>query len=218
MMRRFCLIARINKDGIFGNDKATLAKMVGLTPPPHGAWTDNNGQPIYFDGIDNSEYILGNAKHSARRTWVYIDGERFMGARADVAGDPDNPDLNIAWKYLWTATDTWLGSDQDLGATVAVYNLTMDPFEKYDMLFNGAVTARLAQPSPGKYAGQDNGWVAALIVPVVMEFNKSIVDYPSIKRSPGGASYDWRPNLQNPDNPVPLLDMNDPPRIKAAAA
>jgi Sulfatase len=35
---------------------ATLAKMVGLTPPPHGAWTDNNGKPIYFDSIDNSAY------------------------------------------------------------------------------------------------------------------------------------------------------------------
>jgi arylsulfatase len=194
---------------------ATLAKMAGLTPPPHGAWTDNNGKAIYFDSIDNSDYILGKAKHSARRAWAYIDGEQFMGARADVAGDPSNPDLNIAWKYLWTAKDTWLGSEQDLGATGAVYNLTMDPFEKYDMLFNGAVTSRLAGPSPGKWAGQDNGWVAALIVPVVMEFNKSIVDFPSIKRVPGGASTDWRPDLQRPDNPVPLLDMKKPPNIKS---
>ena len=194
---------------------ATLAKMVGLTPPPHGAWTDNNGKPIYFDSIDNSDYILGKAKHSARRTWVYIDGEKFMGARADIAGDPSNPDLNIAWKYLWTAKDTWLGSEQDLGAIGAVYNLTMDPFEKYDMIFNGAVTARLPGASPGKYAGQDNGWAAALIVPVVMEFNKSIVEFPSIKRVPGGASTDWRPDLQRPDNPLPLLDMKHPPQIKA---
>jgi hypothetical protein len=87
----------------------------------------------------------------------------------------------------------------------------MDPFEKYDMTFNGAVTSRLAQPSPGKYSGQDNGWIFALISPVVMEFNKSIVDYPSIKRAPGGASNDWRPNLQDPNNPVPLLDMKKPP-------
>ena len=41
---------------------ATLAKMVGLTPPPHGAWMDNNGKPIYFDSIDNSAYILGQGK------------------------------------------------------------------------------------------------------------------------------------------------------------
>jgi arylsulfatase A-like enzyme len=35
---------------------ATLASMVGLTPPPHGAWKDNDGKPIYFDSIDNSAY------------------------------------------------------------------------------------------------------------------------------------------------------------------
>jgi arylsulfatase len=80
---------------------------------------------------------------------------------------------------------------------------------------NGAVTARLPGASPGKYAGQDNGWAAALIVPVVMEFNKSIVEFPSIKRVPGGASTDWRPDLQRPDNPLPLLDMKHPPQIKA---
>jgi hypothetical protein len=42
------------------------------------------------------------------------------------------------------------------------------------------------------------------------------VDYPSIKRSPGGASNDWRPNLQNPDNPVPLVDIKNPPKVKGA--
>ena len=122
--------------------------------------------------------------------------------------------LVFAWKYMWTAKDTWLESEQNLGAIGAAYNLTMDPFEKYDMVFNGAVAARLAQSSPGKYAGQDNGWVLALKFPVVMEFNKSIADYPSIKRSPGGASNDWRPKLQDPNNPVPLLDMKNPPQIK----
>jgi arylsulfatase len=49
---------------------ATLAALVGLTPPPHGAWVGNDGKPIYFDSIDNSAYILGKAKHSARKTWV----------------------------------------------------------------------------------------------------------------------------------------------------
>ena len=77
---------------------ATLATMVGLTPPPHGAWTDNDGKPIYFDSIDNSAYITGKARHSARTSWIYIDGESFAGARADIGDDPENPDLHIAWK------------------------------------------------------------------------------------------------------------------------
>ena len=103
---------------------ATLATMVGLTPPPHGAWVDNDGKPIYFDSIDNSAYILGKTKHSARTTWIYTDGENFAGARADIGDDPNNPDIHIAWKYLYTAKDTWLGPKADLGGIGSLYNLT----------------------------------------------------------------------------------------------
>ena len=185
---------------------ATLATMVGLTPPPPGAWTDNDGKPIYFDSIDNSAYILGKARHSARTSWIYIDGETFAGARGDV-GD-DNSDLHIAWKELFTAKDTWLGPKQDLGAIGSYYNLTMDPYEKYDMTFNGAVSTRTPTTSPGRYAGYDNGWVISLLSPEILEFDKSIVDFPNIKRFPGGASNDMNPNLQDPANPVPLMDIH----------
>ena len=187
---------------------STLAAMVGLTPPPHGAWKDNDGKPIYFDSIDNSAYITGKAKHSARNGWIYMDGESFGGMRADIGGDPDNPDLKIVWKYLYTAKDTWLGPKQDLGAIGSIYNLTMDPYEKYDMTFNGAVPTRMPTTSPGRYAGYDNGWALALVYIPLMEFDKSIVDFPNIKRFPGGASNDMKPNLQDPANPVPLMDIH----------
>ena len=72
---------------------------------------------------------------------------------------------------------SWLGPEQNLGGIGSIYNLTMDHFEKYDM-----VSSRMPMQSPGKCAGQDNGWVFAVIVSTVMEFNKSIVDYPSIAR------------------------------------
>ena len=193
---------------------ATLAAIVGITPPPHGAWVGNDGKPIYFDSIDNSAYILGKAKHSARRSWVYINGENFGAVRADIGDDPDNPDINIAWKYMVTAKDTWLGPTLNLGGIGAVYNLTMDPYEKYDMTFNGAVATRSTTTSPGRYAGMDNGWALALLQPVIIEFDKSIVDFPSIKRIPGGASNDQIPNLQNPGNPVPNMDLTKPPHIK----
>jgi len=184
---------------------ATLAAMVGITPPPHD-WKGNDGKPIYFDSIDNSAYILGKAKHSARDSWIYIDGENFMGARADIGGDPNNDDTHIAWKYLYTAKDTWLGPKQDLGSIGSLYCLTMDPFEKYDMVFNGAMSSRMQRSSPGHYAGEYYGWVLALIYPVIIDFDKSIVKYPSIKRYPGGASNDLIPDLQHPENPVPLVD------------
>jgi hypothetical protein len=84
----------------------------------------------------------------------------------------------------------------------------MDPFEKYDMTFNGGVSTRLPTTSPGRYAGYDNGWVFSLIEPVIEDFDKSIVDFPNIKRFPGGASNDMSPNLQDAANPVPLMDIH----------
>ena len=191
---------------------STLATMVGLTPPPHGEWQDNNGKPIYFDSIDNSAYILGKAQHSARRSWIYINGEYLNAIRVDVAGDENEPWVNIAWKFMWTAKDAWLGPDQNVGSIPSLYNLTMDPYEKYDMIFNGAAPYRALSSSPGKYAGEDNGWACGLYMEVLTEFDKSIMKYPSIKRFPGGASNDLIPDLQHPDNPVPALDPNNMPK------
>ena len=185
----------------------TLATMVGIQAPPHD-WIDNNGKPIYFDGIDNSAYVTGKDLHSARDTWIYVDGETFQGMRADIGGDPKAPWVRIAWKYLYTAKDTWLGPTQDVGAQGSIYNLTMDPYEKYDMLFNGAVATRLPTTSPGRWSGQDNGWAFSLLYPALIDFDKSVIKYPNIQRFPGGASNDLKPNLQDPKNPAPLLDPN----------
>jgi len=159
--------------------------------------------------------VTGKARHSARNSFIYIDGETLGAVRADIGDDPDNPDLKIAWKYIYTAKDTWLGPEMNLGGIGATYNLTMDPFEKYDMTFNGAVSTRQPTNSPGKYSGQDNGWIASLAYPPLIAFNQSIIKYPNIRRFPGGASNDLLPNLQNPSNPVPAMDPNKPPRVKA---
>jgi arylsulfatase len=186
--------------------------MVGITPPPYGEWKDNNGKPIYFDSIDNSAYILGKAQHSARKSWIYVNGEYLNAVRADVSGDPNEPWVNIAWKYMWTAKDEWLGPTANLGSVGAIYNLTMDPFEKYDMVFNGAAPTRGMTTSPGRYTGQDNGWVGALINPALLEFDKSVMNYPNITRYPGGGSNDLIPDLQLPKNPLPLLDPQNLPK------
>jgi arylsulfatase len=192
---------------------ATLATMVGLKAPPTGEMMDDNGKPIYFDSIDNSDYILGKTQHSARNSWIYIDGESFYGMRFDIGGDPKEPWVRIAWKYLYTAKDSWLGSTADLGAIGALYNLTMDPYEKYDMTFNGAASTRVLSTSPGKYSGQDNAWALALLYQPLIEFDKSIVKYPNIRRSPGGASNDLVPNLKDPANPVPYANPNQHPQV-----
>ena len=108
----------------------TTAAMVGLKSPTKGEMMDNNGKPIYFDGIDNSAYVTGKAQHSARDAWIYIDGEKFQGVRADIGDDPEKPWLRIAWKMLFTSKDTWLGPELNLGAIGSTYNLTMDPYRE----------------------------------------------------------------------------------------
>jgi arylsulfatase len=72
----------------------TTTAMAGLTPPPTGEWKDNNGKPIYFDGIDNSAYVTGKAPHSARDTWGYIDGESLGAVRKDIGDDRSAPAAN----------------------------------------------------------------------------------------------------------------------------
>ena len=190
---------------------STLAAMSGITPPPHGEMKDNNGKPIYFDSIDNSAYILGKAQHSARTSWIYVNGEYLNAVRVDIGGDAQEPWLNIAWKFIYTAKDSWLGPTQNLGSVPALYNLTMDPYEKYDMIFNGAAPMRALSTSPGKYSGEDNGWTGALLGMALLDFDKSIIKYPNIKRFVGGASNDLIPDLQHPENPVPLLNLNHAP-------
>jgi arylsulfatase len=100
-----------------------------------------------------------------------------------------------------------------MGAVPSI--LTMDPYEKYDMMFNGAVGTSNLTSSPGRYAGMDNGWALSLIDIPLTEFNKSIIEYPNIKRFPGGASNDMIPNLQTPENPLPYDPMKVPKTVGA---
>jgi arylsulfatase len=81
----------------------------------------------------------------------------------------------------------------------------MDPYEKYDMIFNGAAPSRVLASSLGKYSGEHNGWVLSLIYPAIINFDKSIIKYPNITRFVGGASTGLVADLQHPDNPVPFL-------------
>ena len=138
--------------------------MAGLTPPPHGEWKDNNGKPIYFDGIDNTRLRHGQSQaFGARRLGSISTARRSKAVRADIGGDPEEPDVKIAWKMLYTSKDTWMGPELNMGAVPSLYNLTMDPYEKYDMMFNGAVSTRNPTSSPGRYAGMDNGWAISLL-------------------------------------------------------
>jgi hypothetical protein len=141
---------------------STLATMAGITPPPHGEWKDNNGKPIYFDSIDNSAYILRKADHSARKSWIYIDGEVFQGARVDIGGDTQEPWVNIAWKYLYTAKDSWLGSEANLGGNRRGVQPHHGSIRKvrYDLQWGG--TDSNAYDIPGQVC-RSRQWLGAVV-------------------------------------------------------
>ena len=78
----------------------------------------------------------------------WTDFGAYLGGavRVDICGDKENADICIPWKYAWTMKDTWLGAESKLGSIGSLYNLALDPYEKYDMTFNGL--RRRACPSP----------------------------------------------------------------------
>ena len=88
--------------------------MAGITPPPHD-WVGKDGEGFYFDSIDNSAYILGKAKHSFRTRGFILMASPFK-AYVRMSEEIQEPWVNIAWKYIWTAKDTWLGTEENLGA------------------------------------------------------------------------------------------------------
>jgi arylsulfatase len=186
----------------------TLATMVGLTPPPHGAWTGNDGAPIYFDGYDNSAYVLGKADASAREDWVYIDDLSFDAVRYRQ------------WKFVFTAKDAWLGPELHLGMAGALYNLRQDPGEKYDMLFNGAAppAAGVLKTSPGRYSGQDNGWAFIYANRLVNDFTATVKEFPNIPTILATASIGADLPKFTPPNLVETRPATSTPRRQAPPA
>jgi hypothetical protein len=113
------------------------------------------------DLIDDAEGsgILG------RQEIVAVEGLFYRGVvLAGVA------DIDLA--PTSAAKDTWLGPEQVLGGIGALYNLTMDPYEKYDMTFNCAVSFRRSTPFRRK--GRWNVMILS-VVRIVMEETSNLV-------------------------------------------
>lgn len=152
----------------------TFVKLAGGTPPTR-IWKDNTGKDIVFDGLDNSEFILGKGD-SKRNSFIYINDLEFGGIRIDN------------FKLLYTAKDTWLGPQLNL-AFPALYNLWWDPGEAYDATFNGAAPTRGdLKTSPGRYSGSDHGWILVLAQPHLARYFSEIVQYPNRPTLPVGGS------------------------------
>jgi len=81
----------------------------------------------------------------------------------------------------------WLAAERDPRFKRPYTELSYQPMiELLAYLRTGALATRSTTTSPGRYAGMDNGWALSLIQPVIIEFDKSIVDFPNIKRIAGG--------------------------------
>lgn len=168
----------------------TFVKLAGGTPPTR-ITKDNSGNDIVFDGIENSDYILGKSEKSNRNSFIYINDLSFGGLRINN------------FKALYTAKDTWLGPNLNL-AFPSIYNLWWDPGESYDVTFNGAAPTRGdLRTSPGRFAGADHGWVGVLIEPVLNRYFSEIVKYPN------------RPTLPVAGSANQLIDAaNNPTELK----
>ena len=179
----------------------TTATMVGPQAPPKGEMMDNNGKPIFFDGIDNSAYVTGKAKHSARDGGS-ISTARTSQAFARTSLDPDAPDVKMAWKALYSSKDTWMGPTLSMGAVPSIYNLDHGPYEKYDMMFNGAVSTRNPPSSPGRYAGMDNGWALSLIdIPLgIQQVDHQVSEHRALRR----CLERHDPESSKPEEPIAL--------------
>jgi arylsulfatase len=199
----------INND-IIGHIDAwsTLAGLAGLKAPPHGEWQDNSGQPIYFDGIDQSARILALGRSAPANGNINGLGNTHTAGGGQAAGTVDpgyvaaprttwvymrGLDLQAirynAWKWTWSAQDAWLGPKMNTGLP-ALYNLEMDPSEQYDMIFNGAAPRIQGQisTSPGRWSGQDGGWTMAMAGKVMDDVIETFKKYPNIPTVPAGAS------------------------------
>lgn len=164
----------------------TFAGLIGVEPPPH-IWEDNDGKPIVFDGIDNSDYLLGNGP-SARNTFFYYFDQSFGGVRVDN------------YKFLFTSKDTWLGPAMPLMNAPAMYNLFWDPGEQFDSLFNGAMpNAGQVQTSPGRFSGADHGWTLSMFMtPALSAHFEEIAKYPNKPSLIDGGPYYEIPDENRP--------------------
>lgn len=201
------------------------------TPKDTAVVTPNSDTPYSFFCADlRAEPVVvtvpeieKNRYYSIQLVDMYTFNYGYIGSRATGHGAGKFMITGPGWKgekpagiekvfpcetdFTFGIIRTQLFNPADIDNVKKVQTGYKDPYEKYDMTFNGAVSTRTPTTSPGRYAGYDNGWVASLVSMPQMEFDKSIVDFPNIKRFPGGASNDMTPNLQDPANPLPLMDI-----------
>ena len=183
---------------------ATLATMAGLTPPPH-EWVGNDGKPIYFDSIDNSAYILGkaptlgaDARGSTSTARSSREPRRHRRRSQASRGCTSRGNTSIP-QGLPAGRN---GKPRVDRRPVQPHH---GPVRKIRHGLQRSGTGPRADVSPGEGTQVRTMAGRCSDRPVIIDFDKSITKYPSITRYAGGASNDLVPDLQHPENPLPLL-------------
>lgn len=143
----------------------TLASQAGLPAPPRH-WVDNSGTPIVFDGIDQSDLILG--KGPGKRDTVL-----FFSAGGGIAVRQGR------WKMTFNSHDSWLGVNRNMTAP-ALYDLFVDPFELHDIVFMGSAPMPDAmKTSPGRSPEHDHGWILPTLAMTLQKTFAEMKEYPN---------------------------------------
>lgn len=156
----------------------TTAGLAGLKAPA-GAWKDEEGNPIYFDGIDQSKYLMRKSDKAPRQSFPFILSTRLGAIRVSD------------WKIHFSLQDAWLGPQLQDISMVALYNIKMDPGEEYDRFFGGAAPTAASgalQMSPGRWQGADGGWTLAIAGMALGKLNETFEKYPNVPIVPSGAT------------------------------
>ena len=143
----------------------TLSVIAGLPAPPRH-WVDNSGTPIVFDGIDQSDVILG--KGPGKRDTVL-----FFSASGGIAVRKGR------WKLTYNSHDSWLGVNRNQTAA-SLYDVLIDPFELHDIVFMGSAPMSDAmKTSPGRSPLHDHGWIMPALGMVLKQTFAEMKEYPN---------------------------------------
>ena len=80
------------------------------------------------------------------------------------------------------------------------------------MIFNGAAPTRGdLRTSPGRFSGEDHGWLCAYMQPYMDQFFGELVKYPNRPTLPtGGSGNQWVNELNNPAGLRRLMLLLEP--------
>ncbi len=117
---------------------AAAGHLAGAGAPPR-EWKDRAGMPILFDGVDQTDLLLGTGR-SKRDSFIYFEDMSYGGVRLGPI------------KLVSSERDTWLGVKNDKNIP-ALYNLLWDPQERHDIFFSPAGGDRMWQVIPAQQVG-----------------------------------------------------------------